>query len=99
MNTARTFTRYSYLGTTDEHTTCDCCGKSDLKSTVGIRDLETGEDVFFGSTCAARALKVKVVEVRNVIRGSLFETICTLLIEAGEPLPTEIEFQRLKALA
>ncbi len=41
----------------------------------------------------------KVVEVRNVIRGSLFETICTLLIEAGEPLPTEIEFQRMKALA
>ena len=64
-NTGRAFTRYSYLGTTDEHTTCDCCGKEDLKSTVGIRDIETGEDVFFGSTCAARALKVKVAEVRK----------------------------------
>ena len=43
-NTGRAFTRYSYLGTTDEHTTCDCCGKEDLKSTVGIRDIETGEE-------------------------------------------------------
>ena len=65
MNTARTFTRYSYLGTTEEHTTCDCCGKSDLKNTVGIHDLETGEDVFFGVVCAARALNTQAVDVRR----------------------------------
>ncbi len=64
-NTGRTFTRYSYLGTTDEHSTCDCCGKEDLKSTVGIHDLETGEDVFFGVVCAARALKTQVAEIRR----------------------------------
>jgi len=58
-------TRYTFLGTTDEHTTCDCCGKKDLKSTVAIRNLETGEDLFFGVTCAARALKLQVAEVRK----------------------------------
>lgn len=63
--TTRTFARFSYLGTTDEHTTCDCCGKADLKSTVGIHDLETGEDVFFGVVCAARALKTQAAEVRR----------------------------------
>lgn len=63
--TTRTFARYSYLGTTEEHTTCDCCGKSDLKNTVGIHDLETGEDLFFGVVCAARALKTQVAEVRR----------------------------------
>ena len=57
--------QFQFLGTTDEHTSCDCCGKKDLKSTVAIRNLETGEDVFFGVTCAARALKLQVAEVRK----------------------------------
>lgn len=57
--------QFEFLGTTDEHTTCDCCGKKDLKSTVAIRNLETGEDLFFGVTCAARALKLQVAEVRQ----------------------------------
>jgi hypothetical protein len=59
--------QFQFLGTTDEHTSCDCCGKKDLKSTVAIRNLETGEDLFFGVTCAARALNLQVAEVR---RGS-----------------------------
>ena len=57
--------QFQFLGTTDEHTSCDCCGKKNLKSTVAIRNLETGEDVFFGVTCAARALKLQVAEVRK----------------------------------
>ncbi|MBU3684725.1 MAG: hypothetical protein FGM39_12075 [Phycisphaerales bacterium] len=57
--------QFQFLGTTDDHTTCDCCGKKDLKSTVAIRNLETGEDLFFGVTCAARALKLQVAEVRK----------------------------------
>lgn len=57
--------RFEYLGTTDERTTCECCGKSDLKHTVAIRDLDSGEDRFFGTSCAARALKVQVAEVRK----------------------------------
>ena len=57
--------RYTYLGTSDEVTTCDCCGKSDLKSTVAISADEQGETLYFGSTCAARALKVQVAEVKR----------------------------------
>lgn len=36
------------------------------------------------------------LERRNVIRGSLFETVCAMLQEAGEPLPTVVEFERMK---
>jgi hypothetical protein len=60
-----TMRQFQFLGTTDEHTSCDCCGKKDLKSTVAIRNLETGEDLFFGVTCAARALNLQVAEVRR----------------------------------
>jgi hypothetical protein len=47
-------TKYTVAGTTDENTTCDCCGKSNLKMTVVLRD-EDGEFHFFGRSCAARA--------------------------------------------
>ena len=57
--------RYKFLGTTDEITACECCGKMDLKQTVGIEDLDTGEQLHFGTTCAARALKLQVTEVKR----------------------------------
>ena len=41
------------LGTTDEVTACDCCGKSPLKLTV-IMELDDGEIVHYGTTCARR---------------------------------------------
>jgi hypothetical protein len=53
-----------YLGTTDEVTVCDCCGKANLKSTVAI-SIDEGEPVYFGVTCAARALKTGVSEVKR----------------------------------
>ena len=52
-----------YLGTDDSVSTCDCCGRSDLKSTVEI-ETESGDVVHFGVVCAARALKVSVKEVK-----------------------------------
>ena len=42
------------LGTTDEITTCECCGKRGLKMTV-ILDRD-GEIVHFGRDCAAAAM-------------------------------------------
>ncbi|MQS17472.1 hypothetical protein F7Q99_36135 [Streptomyces kaniharaensis] len=50
-------TAYRILGTTDENTTCDHCGRKDLKHTVvfDIADAEgnpTGELFYAGSSCA-----------------------------------------------
>lgn len=42
-----------FLGITEEFTTCDCCGKSNLKCTVAF-ERNDGEVVHYGRTCAAR---------------------------------------------
>lgn len=51
---------YRVLGTTDDVTTCECCGRADLKGTVVLQWTLDGEDVggpvFFGCVCAARAV-------------------------------------------
>ena len=54
---------YRYLGVTDECTDCELCGKPNLKSTVVLQPIDDdgnrdGDPVYFGSTCAARALAV-----------------------------------------
>lgn len=43
------------LGISDEVTTCECCGKKNLKRTVVLTNGE-GE-VHYGSECAAKALR------------------------------------------
>lgn len=53
-----------YLGTTDDVTTCECCGKANLKSTVAIEMQDGSDPVYFGVTCAARALKTSAKEVK-----------------------------------
>lgn len=54
---------YTFLGTSDEVTTCDCCGRADLKSTVAIED-EHGHTLYFGVVCAAKALKLPAKDVK-----------------------------------
>ena len=52
-------TRYNIHGTTDEVTTCACCGKKNLRNTVVLEVAEgnnAGDLLHFGSHCAARAL-------------------------------------------
>lgn len=46
---------YRVLGTSDEHETCELCGRTDLKRTVALERVDTGEVVHFGTDCAARA--------------------------------------------
>lgn len=41
------------IGTDDSVTTCDCCGKANLKLTVAI-ELDDGEIVHYGQVCARR---------------------------------------------
>jgi hypothetical protein len=42
------------LGTDDSVNSCDCCGRSELKATVAF-ETESGEVVYFGVVCAAKA--------------------------------------------
>lgn len=49
-------TTVKVLGITDERTTCDCCGKSNLKRTVAL-ELENGQTVYYGTTCAMNAFR------------------------------------------
>lgn len=58
-----------FLGTSDENTVCECCGKKNLKSTVAL-SIDDSDPVFFGVTCAARALKMGVKEVRTANRAA-----------------------------
>ena len=43
---------------------CECCGKTNLKKTVHLENIETGEDVFFGVDCAASALRQRYMGKR-----------------------------------
>ena len=63
-------TRFTVNGITDERDACDCCGRANLKRTVCLHDHLTGEDVFFGTACAAKAKGVTVAEVKADIRAA-----------------------------
>lgn len=45
------------LGFTEEVTSCDCCGRVDLKGTYAIEDLQNGGIMYFGCVCAAKRMQ------------------------------------------
>lgn len=65
---------FKILGLTDEITTCDCCGRVNLKATVAldrcdVEGNETGDIVHYGRDCAAKAIlgnntpgSIKIIE-------------------------------------
>lgn len=61
-------TRYKIEGITDERDSCDCCGKTGLKRTVALTDLDTSEIVYFGTSCAAQSMKIPSADVRKESR-------------------------------
>lgn len=61
--------KYKVLGTTDDRTSCDCCGREDLKSTVALED-EDGEVVYFGCVCAAKAMRIPAADVRRAAKSA-----------------------------
>ncbi len=72
-------TSYRYSGTTDELTTCEECGRSDLRSTVILAVVVDGHDdgvIYVGSSCAAKFLSrktgrtVTAAEVRQGLRDA-----------------------------
>lgn len=56
------------LGITDSVTTCDCCGKSDLKCTVAI-ELDGGEIVHYGRVCASRNTGKSAATINSEVRA------------------------------
>lgn len=60
---------YKVVGTTDDVTACDCCGRQNLKATIALQPLdvdggEIGDVVYFGMTCGARAAGWTVKDTR-----------------------------------
>lgn len=56
---------FIFHGYTNSVTTCDCCGRDGLKVTVALWDAVEAQEVYFGTTCAARALSIGVKEVKH----------------------------------
>jgi GNAT superfamily N-acetyltransferase len=58
-----------YLGTTDDVTSCDCCGRRDLKSTVALEDAH-GNVMHYGTVCAARKTGEPVATVTAKVKAA-----------------------------
>lgn len=58
-----------FLGTTDEVSTCDCCGRQGLKSTVALQ-IDAAEPVYYGVVCASRALKQPAKTIRAAAKSA-----------------------------
>lgn len=62
--------RVEYFGITDECGTCECCGKTNLRKAVMLFVLDADgnrdELVYYGTTCAAKALSVRPTQVTRM---------------------------------
>jgi hypothetical protein len=66
MNT--TELTYRAAGTSDEITTCDVCGKEELKGTVRLVIDDDNSEIFAGVNCAAKLSGKPVKGIRDEIR-------------------------------
>lgn len=60
-------TTHTIIGSTDERTECECCGRTGLKRTIVVRET-TGHDsrvVYYGTECAARAAGRSAAGIRR----------------------------------
>ena len=48
------------IGTTDEQTECDLCGRVELRCTVILADADGSEAGRYGTTCASRLIGTKI---------------------------------------
>jgi hypothetical protein len=53
---------------TDEITTCECCGRSELKATVAMQ-LSDGGILFYGRACAARNSNKTSQQITKEVRA------------------------------
>jgi hypothetical protein len=74
-------TMYKVLGTNDETTTCECCGRTDLKKTVVLSNGD--HEVRYGTECAARLLKVSKNDVAKSVRAADRERVQSEIRESA----------------
>ncbi|MYT71187.1 MULTISPECIES: hypothetical protein [unclassified Streptomyces] len=72
-NTHAARPRWQIKGITDECTTCECCGRSNLRRTVALCPLdaegnEGGGVSYYGTACAADTLRWTTTKVTNTAR-------------------------------
>jgi hypothetical protein len=65
---------FKILGTSNDVTECEVCGKVELKGTVALIALdddgnEDGEAFYAGTTCAARKVGVKSADIRGAVKA------------------------------
>ena len=63
--------RFEAVAITDERDSCDCCGRVGLKRVVVLDDSEAGDFVYYGTTCAARALRINTARPAGQIEKSV----------------------------
>ena len=56
-----------FLGTTDEVTTCEVCGKKNLKKTIAV-SIDESDPIYMGSECATRSLGRSLKDVNAEVR-------------------------------
>ena len=56
---------WKVIGINDDQSTCDVCGKEELKRVVWLENCETQSVVATGTTCAAKLQKIKVSEQKK----------------------------------
>lgn len=61
---------YRFVGTTDEVTSCGCCGRTGLKGTIVLVERDGGEFVFFGSVCGSKAMGWTVAAVERTAKDA-----------------------------
>lgn len=58
---------WSIKRVTDEATICELCGREELKRTV-LLVTEDGDEIYAGTTCAARKVGVKTADMNRAVR-------------------------------
>ena len=89
INRHRPMTTFTALCLDDSVTTCDCCGRTNLKATV-LMQSDLGDLVHFGQVCAARNSNKTRQQVTKEIRA---ERRVTRRVSSMCALSTEIERQ------
>lgn len=74
MTTTDVIKAYKVLGTTDDVTTCDLCGKQELQGTVVLATLDIDGNPestsYFGVSCAAKAASWTQRDIRTGIKAA-----------------------------